>query len=67
MHLTVTLDLPADPSTATRMLADPSFVHAKVRATGALGPNLNMTHPTPFQNGQLTQSQLADLAAYVNR
>lgn len=35
MHLQVTLSVPADPRTTGAMLADPAYVAAKVRASGA--------------------------------
>lgn len=42
MHLNVTLSLTADPATAARMLADPTYVNAKVRATGALDQQVDV-------------------------
>lgn len=42
MHLNVTLSLTADPATVARMLADPSYVNAKVRATGALDQQVDV-------------------------
>jgi len=35
VHLQVTVPVPADPRTAGEMLADPGYVRAKVRASGA--------------------------------
>ncbi|GIG29337.1 DUF2505 domain-containing protein [Cellulomonas marina] len=43
MHLTVALDVPADAHRAGRMLADPSYVAAKVAATGATEQHVDVT------------------------
>jgi hypothetical protein len=51
VHLNVTLDLPADLPTAMRMLADPDYVHAKVRATGALDQQVDVVEA---ENGAFT-------------
>jgi hypothetical protein len=51
VHLTVTLDLSADPATAARMLADPGYVNAKVRATGALDQQVDVV---AGENGAFT-------------
>lgn len=40
---------------------------ADARANGPIGPNLNTSHPLQFPHGALSPSQLADLAAYLNR
>jgi hypothetical protein len=33
---------------------------------GNVGPDLNLIHPGPFTNGPLTQTQIADLIAFLN-
>ena len=43
MRLSVTLDLPTDARAAARLLADPEYVHDKVRATGALEQHVDVT------------------------
>ena len=43
MRLSVTLDLPTDAHAAARLLADPEYVHDKVRATGALEQHVDVT------------------------
>jgi hypothetical protein len=42
VHLNVTLSLTADPVKAARMLADPTYVNAKVKATGALDQQVDV-------------------------
>ncbi|MBD3780047.1 MULTISPECIES: DUF2505 domain-containing protein [unclassified Cellulomonas] len=43
MHLQVTLSVPTDPRTAGTMLADPDYVRAKVRASGADDLHVDVT------------------------
>lgn len=43
MRLSVTLDLPTDAHAAARLLADPEYVHQKVRASGALEQHVDVT------------------------
>ena len=43
MRLSVTLDLPTDARAAARLLADPEYVHLKVRASGALEQHVDVT------------------------
>ena len=43
MELHVTVDLPTDADGAARLLADPAYVHAKVRASGALEQQVDVT------------------------
>lgn len=43
MHLHVTIDLPTDVRHAARLLADPAYVHAKVRAAGAVDQHVDVT------------------------
>lgn len=43
MELHVTVDLPTDVDGAARLLADPAYVHAKVRASGALEQQVDVT------------------------
>ena len=43
MRLSVTLDLPTDVRTAAQLLADPEYVHQKVRASGALEQHVDVT------------------------
>ena len=43
MRLSVTLDLPTDAHAAARLLADPDYVHEKVRASGALEQHVDIT------------------------
>ena len=51
MHLSLKIDLAADPATAARMLADPAYVNAKVRATGALDQQVDVV---AGENGAFT-------------
>ena len=43
MQLHVTIDLPTDVRDASRLLADPAYVHAKVRASGAVEQQVDVT------------------------
>ncbi|UZN01960.1 DUF2505 domain-containing protein [Cellulomonas sp. S1-8] len=43
MELHVTIDLPTDARAAARLLADPDYVHAKVRASGAVEQHVDVT------------------------
>ncbi|WP_456789366.1 DUF2505 domain-containing protein [Cellulomonas sp. P5_C5] len=43
MRLSVTLDLPTDVRAAAQLLADPEYVHRKVRASGALEQHVDVT------------------------
>jgi hypothetical protein len=43
VRLSVTLDLPTDAHAAARLLADPEYVHQKVRASGALEQHVDVT------------------------
>ena len=43
MRLSVTLDLPTDARAAAQLLADPEYVHQKVRASGALEQHVDVT------------------------
>lgn len=43
MHLSETIELPADPHRAGLLLADLRYVHAKVRATGATELHVDVT------------------------
>lgn len=43
MRLSVTLDLPAGALATAQLLADPDYVHEKVRATGALEQHVDIT------------------------
>ncbi|WP_315098062.1 DUF2505 domain-containing protein [uncultured Cellulomonas sp.] len=43
MRLSVTLDLPTDVRAAALLLADPEYVHEKVRASGALEQHVDVT------------------------
>ena len=43
MQLHVTIDLPTDPRTAARLLADPGYVRAKAEAAGAVDPQVDVT------------------------
>ncbi|WP_421740902.1 DUF2505 domain-containing protein [Cellulomonas sp.] len=43
MRLSVTIDLPTDARAAARLLADPEYVHQKVRASGALEQHVDIT------------------------
>jgi hypothetical protein len=43
VRLSVTIDLPTDAHAAARLLADPDYVHQKVRATGALEQHVDVT------------------------
>jgi len=43
VRLNVTLDLPTGAQTAARLLSDPDYVHAKVRASGALEQHVDIT------------------------
>ncbi|GIG39583.1 DUF2505 domain-containing protein [Cellulomonas phragmiteti] len=43
MQLHVTIDLPTDVHGAALLLADPAYVHAKVRATGAVEQQVDVT------------------------
>ncbi|MCC2312886.1 DUF2505 domain-containing protein [Cellulomonas sp. zg-B12] len=43
MQLHVTIDLPTDVHTAARLLADPAYVDAKVRASGAVEQQVDVT------------------------
>ena len=43
MQLHVTIDLPTDPRTAARLLADPGYVRAKAEAAGAAAPQVDVT------------------------
>ena len=43
MRLSVTLDLPTDVRAAAQLLADPEYVHQKVRASGALEQHVDVT------------------------
>ncbi|GEL95208.1 DUF2505 domain-containing protein [Cellulomonas composti] len=43
MHLTETLRLSADPVTVARLLADPEYARAAVRASGALDEHVDVT------------------------
>ncbi len=43
MRLSVTLDLPTDARAAAALLADPEYVHQKVRASGALEQHVDVT------------------------
>jgi len=43
VRLSVTLDLPTDAHSAARLLADPEYVHQKVRASGALEQHVDVT------------------------
>jgi len=43
VRLSVTLDLPTDARAAARLLADPKYVHLKVRASGALEQHVDVT------------------------
>lgn len=51
MHLQVTLSVDIDPRTAGRMLADPAYVRAKVRASGAEELHVDVT---PGDEGAFT-------------
>ncbi|WP_282949030.1 DUF2505 domain-containing protein [Cellulomonas endometrii] len=51
MHLQVSVSVPADPRTAGVMLADPVYVRAKVRASGAEELHLDVT---PGEDGAFT-------------
>lgn len=51
MHLQVTLSVPSDPRTAGTMLADPVYVRAKVRASGAEELHVDVT---PGDEGAFT-------------
>lgn len=51
MHLQVTLTVDTDPRTAGMMLADPVYVRAKVRASGAEELHLDVT---PGEDGAFT-------------
>ena len=43
VQLHVTIDLPTDAQGASRLLADPAYVHAKVRASGAVEQQVDVT------------------------
>lgn len=43
MQLHVTIDLPTDAHGAARLLADPAYVHAKVRTSGAVDQQVDVT------------------------
>ncbi|MBO0901973.1 DUF2505 domain-containing protein [Cellulomonas sp. zg-ZUI222] len=43
MQLHVTIELPTDVVGAARLLADPAYVHAKVRAAGAVEQQVDVT------------------------
>ncbi|KQR16712.1 DUF2505 domain-containing protein [Cellulomonas sp. Leaf334] len=43
MRLSVTLDLPTDAHAAALLLADPEYVHQKVRASGAFEQHVDIT------------------------
>ena len=43
MQLHVTIDLPTGAADAARMLADPAYVHAKLRAAGAVDQQVDVT------------------------
>ncbi|WP_426592799.1 DUF2505 domain-containing protein [Cellulomonas sp. McL0617] len=43
MRLNVTLDLPTGAHHVARLLSDPEYVHAKVRASGALEQHVDIT------------------------
>jgi len=43
VRLSVTIDLPTDARAAARLLADPEYVHQKVRASGALEQHVDIT------------------------
>ena len=43
MRLSVTLDLPTDVHAAAQLLADPEYVHQKVRASGAFEQHVDVT------------------------
>ncbi len=43
MQLHVTIDLPTDVRRAAHLLADPEYVHAKVRASGAVEQHVDVT------------------------
>ncbi len=51
MHLQVTLSVPTDPRTAGVMLADPAYVRAKVRASGAEDQHVDVA---PGEDGAFT-------------
>jgi hypothetical protein len=51
VHLQVTVPVPADPRTAGVMLADPAYVRAKVRASGAEEQHVDVA---PGEDGAFT-------------
>lgn len=51
MHLRVSFALPASPATVAEMLADPAYVEAKVRATGAIEQQVDVV---PAEGGAFT-------------
>ncbi|WP_454049465.1 DUF2505 domain-containing protein [Cellulomonas sp. Marseille-Q8402] len=51
MHLQVTVPVPTDPRTAGVMLADPEYVRAKVRASGAEEQHVDVA---PGEDGAFT-------------
>ncbi len=59
MHLQVTLTVDTDPRTAATMLADPVYVRAKVRASGAEELALDVT---PGENDAFTVTTRRSLA-----
>ena len=51
MHLRVTFALPASPAAVAEMLADPAYVEAKVRASGAIEQQVDVV---PAEGGAFT-------------
>jgi uncharacterized cupredoxin-like copper-binding protein len=56
----------AGPGAAVWASAGCGLCHSFNEVKGNVGADLNTRHPGPFENGQLSPQQIADLIAYIN-